>query len=140
MSLSFLALTILLCFQVEAPLEEAIKFLTPLKNLVKNKIETHLFAFEIYFRKGKWETLLKKKVISQTRSYFPSVKFNLEGNIGFNPNPQFRLAWGCLKRAIRHVFTWRIRPVHRHHWIGERGDLCRPNLVRIAPIEILKGG
>ncbi|NWI36088.1 NAA15 acetyltransferase, partial [Picathartes gymnocephalus] len=39
--------------KVEAPLEEAIKFLTPLKNLVKNKIETHLFAFEIYFRKGR---------------------------------------------------------------------------------------
>uniref|UniRef100_A0A8C1MMI5 N-alpha-acetyltransferase 15, NatA auxiliary subunit-like n=1 Tax=Cyprinus carpio TaxID=7962 RepID=A0A8C1MMI5_CYPCA len=27
-------------------------FLTPLKNLVKNKIDTHLLAFEIYFRKG----------------------------------------------------------------------------------------
>ncbi|ELW69173.1 N-alpha-acetyltransferase 15, NatA auxiliary subunit [Tupaia chinensis] len=38
--------------KVETPLEEAIKFLTPLKNLVKNKIETHLFAFEIYFRKA----------------------------------------------------------------------------------------
>ncbi|EQB79048.1 N(alpha)-acetyltransferase 15, NatA auxiliary subunit isoform 2 [Camelus ferus] len=38
--------------RVETPLEEAIKFLTPLKNLVKNKIETHLFAFEIYFRKA----------------------------------------------------------------------------------------
>ncbi|MGH0162686.1 UNVERIFIED_CONTAM: hypothetical protein FKN15_064898 [Acipenser sinensis] len=37
--------------KVENPLEEAIKFLTPLKNLVKNKIETHLLAFEIYFRK-----------------------------------------------------------------------------------------
>lgn len=39
--------------KVENPLEEAIKFLTPLKNLVKNKIETHLLAFEIYFRKEK---------------------------------------------------------------------------------------
>lgn len=38
---------------MENPLEEAVKFLTPLKNLVKNKIETHLLAFEIYFRKGK---------------------------------------------------------------------------------------
>ncbi|MGH0127013.1 UNVERIFIED_CONTAM: hypothetical protein FKN15_027873 [Acipenser sinensis] len=42
--------------KVENPLEEAIKFLTPLKNLVKNKIETHLLAFEIYFRKGKIST------------------------------------------------------------------------------------
>ena len=39
--------------QVETPLDEAVKFLTPLKNLVKNKIDTHLLAFEIYFRKGK---------------------------------------------------------------------------------------
>uniref|UniRef100_A0A6Q2YFY4 N(alpha)-acetyltransferase 15, NatA auxiliary subunit a n=1 Tax=Esox lucius TaxID=8010 RepID=A0A6Q2YFY4_ESOLU len=39
--------------KVENPLEEAVKFLTPLKNLVKNKIETHLLAFEIYFRKGR---------------------------------------------------------------------------------------
>ena len=43
---------VLPCLQVESPLEEAVKFLTPLKNLVKNKIETHLLAFEIYFRKG----------------------------------------------------------------------------------------
>ncbi len=39
-------------FKVENPLDEAVKFLTPLKNLVKNKIDTHLLAFEIYFRKG----------------------------------------------------------------------------------------
>ena len=43
------------CFffhQPENPLEEAVKFLIPLKNLVRNKLETHLLAFEIYFRKG----------------------------------------------------------------------------------------
>ncbi|XP_015480603.1 N-alpha-acetyltransferase 15, NatA auxiliary subunit [Parus major] len=45
--------------KVEAPLEEAIKFLIPLKNLVKNKIETHLFAFEIYFRKEKFLLMLQ---------------------------------------------------------------------------------
>ena len=38
--------------QVENPLEEAVKFLMPLKHLVKDKIDTHLLAFEIYFRKG----------------------------------------------------------------------------------------
>lgn len=38
--------------QVENPLEEAVKFLMPLKHLVKSKIDTHLLAFEIYFRKG----------------------------------------------------------------------------------------
>lgn len=42
----------LLRLQVENPLEEAVKFLMPLKQLVKDKIDTHLLAFEIYFRKG----------------------------------------------------------------------------------------
>ena len=45
----------LLYLQVETPLEEAVKFLTPLRNLVKEEIETHLLAFEIYFRKGERE-------------------------------------------------------------------------------------
>uniref|UniRef100_A0A3Q3BN52 N-alpha-acetyltransferase 15, NatA auxiliary subunit n=1 Tax=Kryptolebias marmoratus TaxID=37003 RepID=A0A3Q3BN52_KRYMA len=39
--------------KVENPLEEAVKFLMPLKQLVKDKIDTHLLAFEIYFRKGR---------------------------------------------------------------------------------------
>uniref|UniRef100_A0A8B9SAK6 N(alpha)-acetyltransferase 16, NatA auxiliary subunit n=1 Tax=Apteryx owenii TaxID=8824 RepID=A0A8B9SAK6_APTOW len=39
--------------RVENPLEEAIKFLIPLKNLIGDNIDTHLLAFEIYFRKGK---------------------------------------------------------------------------------------
>ncbi|OWK00802.1 NAA16 [Cervus elaphus hippelaphus] len=37
--------------RIENPLEEAIKFLIPLKNLVADNIDTHLLAFEIYFRK-----------------------------------------------------------------------------------------
>uniref|UniRef100_A0A8C9WFF8 N-alpha-acetyltransferase 15, NatA auxiliary subunit n=1 Tax=Scleropages formosus TaxID=113540 RepID=A0A8C9WFF8_SCLFO len=45
--------------KVENPLEEAVKFLTPLKNLVKNKIDTHLLAFEIYFRKEKFLLMLQ---------------------------------------------------------------------------------
>nr|XP_020466922.1 N-alpha-acetyltransferase 15, NatA auxiliary subunit-like [Monopterus albus] len=43
----------------ENPLEEAVKFLIPLKNLVCNKIETHLLAFEIYFRKEKYLLMLQ---------------------------------------------------------------------------------
>ena len=35
----------------EKPLEEAIKFLIPLQNLLGKKLETHLLAFEIYARK-----------------------------------------------------------------------------------------
>ncbi|KAL7886236.1 hypothetical protein AOLI_G00065310 [Acnodon oligacanthus] len=45
--------------KVENPLEEAIKFLTPLKSLVRNKIETHLLAFEIYLRKEKYLLMLQ---------------------------------------------------------------------------------
>ncbi|XP_031415663.1 N-alpha-acetyltransferase 15, NatA auxiliary subunit b isoform X2 [Clupea harengus] len=45
--------------KVETPLDEAVKFLTPLKNLVKNKIDTHLLAFEIYFRKEKFLLMLQ---------------------------------------------------------------------------------
>ncbi|KAL7889654.1 hypothetical protein AOLI_G00019120 [Acnodon oligacanthus] len=45
--------------KVENPLDEAVKFLNPLKNLVKNKIETHLLAFEIYFRKEKFLLMLQ---------------------------------------------------------------------------------
>ena len=46
--------TLCLCFlQVEDPLEQAIYFLKPLQTLAKDRIETHLLAFEIYYRKGK---------------------------------------------------------------------------------------
>ncbi|XP_036310668.1 N-alpha-acetyltransferase 16, NatA auxiliary subunit isoform X6 [Pipistrellus kuhlii] len=45
--------------RIENPLEEAIKFLTPLKNLVAGNIDTHLLAFEIYFRKGKFLLMLQ---------------------------------------------------------------------------------
>ncbi|XP_018329943.1 N-alpha-acetyltransferase 15, NatA auxiliary subunit isoform X2 [Agrilus planipennis] len=39
--------------KVSDPLEQAIKFLQPLQSLAKNRIETHLMAFEIYYRKEK---------------------------------------------------------------------------------------
>ncbi|XP_060089542.1 N-alpha-acetyltransferase 16, NatA auxiliary subunit isoform X1 [Heteronotia binoei] len=45
--------------RADNPLEEAIKFLTPLKNLVADNIDTHLLAFEIYFRKGKFLLMLQ---------------------------------------------------------------------------------
>jgi len=43
----------------EDPLAEAIKFLTPLQILAKERIDTHLLAFEIYFRKGKIMLMLQ---------------------------------------------------------------------------------
>ncbi|XP_057642537.1 N-alpha-acetyltransferase 16, NatA auxiliary subunit isoform X2 [Chionomys nivalis] len=45
--------------RVDNPLEEAIKFLTPLKSLAADNIHTHLLAFEIYFRKGKFLLMLQ---------------------------------------------------------------------------------
>ncbi|MEE6471071.1 hypothetical protein FKM82_009170 [Ascaphus truei] len=56
--------------RVETPLEEAIKFLAPLKSLAANNIHTHLLAFEIYFRKGKF--LLMMQCIKRA--------FSIDGN------------------------------------------------------------
>ncbi|KAK6626245.1 hypothetical protein RUM43_006552 [Polyplax serrata] len=39
--------------RAEDPLEQAIKFLQPLQTLASDRIQTHLMAFEIYYRKGK---------------------------------------------------------------------------------------
>lgn len=52
MNIVFKCLLIEYIFQVEDPLEQAIKFLQPLQELASNRIETHLMAFEIYIRKG----------------------------------------------------------------------------------------
>ncbi|XP_045778585.1 N-alpha-acetyltransferase 15, NatA auxiliary subunit isoform X2 [Maniola jurtina] len=39
--------------RAEDPLEQALKFLQPLRTLAADRIDTHLMAFEIYFRKEK---------------------------------------------------------------------------------------
>ncbi|CAH1984620.1 unnamed protein product [Acanthoscelides obtectus] len=39
--------------RVEDPLDQAIKFLQPLQRLANDRIETHLMAFEVYYRKKK---------------------------------------------------------------------------------------
>lgn len=38
--------------QTEEPLEQAIKFLRPLQNLLPECVETHTVAYKIYSRKG----------------------------------------------------------------------------------------
>lgn len=43
----------------ENPLEEAVKFLKPLQDFSSCYIETHVMAFEIYFRKGKLLLMLQ---------------------------------------------------------------------------------
>merc|ERR1719427_651979 len=54
----------------DEPLEEAVKFLTPLLTLATNNINTHLLAFEIYLRKGK--VLLMLRSIKQGLVVDPS--------------------------------------------------------------------
>lgn len=51
--------------RVDDPLEQAIKFLQPLQMLANDRIETHLMAFEVYFRKGK--VLLMLQSIKRAR-------------------------------------------------------------------------
>lgn len=43
----------------EDPLEKAVEFLRPLQQLAKESIETHLMAFEIYYRRGKLLLMLQ---------------------------------------------------------------------------------
>lgn len=80
----------------EDPLEKAIDFLKPLQFLAKDCIETHLLAFEIYYRKNK--ILLMLQSIKRARNIDPEnatlhlciIRFykvlkTLENN-GINPN------------------------------------------------------
>ncbi|XP_046747968.1 N-alpha-acetyltransferase 15, NatA auxiliary subunit [Diprion similis] len=69
----------------EDPLEQAVKFLQPLQELASDRIETHLMAFEIYFRKGR--TLLMLQSIKRAH--------NLDSN-----NPDLH---SCLVRFLQHV-------------------------------------
>jgi len=45
--------------KTQHPLDEAIKFLEPMKNLSPNNPDTHRLAFEIYYRKGKLLLMLQ---------------------------------------------------------------------------------
>lgn len=40
--------------RAEDPLEQAVKFLKPLQTLAAHRIETHLMAFEIYYRQVRY--------------------------------------------------------------------------------------
>ena len=55
--------------RVDEPLEEAAKFLQPLLTLCPGSINTHLLAFEIYYRKGK--ALLMLRAIKQALQVEP---------------------------------------------------------------------
>lgn len=46
----------------------------PLKHLVKDKIETHLLAFEIYFRKGDFTSYFNHLIFGLLFVFFPLLK------------------------------------------------------------------
>lgn len=56
--------------RTDDPLEKAIDFLKPLQQLAKERIETHLLAFEVYYRKNK--LLLMLQSIQRARAVNPS--------------------------------------------------------------------
>ncbi|KAH8238243.1 hypothetical protein KR032_001519 [Drosophila birchii] len=55
--------------RTDEPLEKAIDFLKPLQQLAKERIETHLLAFEVYYRKNK--LLLMLQSIQRARAVDP---------------------------------------------------------------------
>ncbi|KAH8408887.1 hypothetical protein KR009_003359 [Drosophila setifemur] len=56
--------------RTDDPLEKAIDFLKPLQQLAKERIETHLLAFEVYYRKNK--LLLMLQSIQRARAVNPA--------------------------------------------------------------------
>ncbi|EDV46699.1 N-alpha-acetyltransferase 16, NatA auxiliary subunit [Drosophila erecta] len=56
--------------RTDDPLEKAIDFLKPLQHLAKERIETHLLAFEVYYRKNK--LLLMLQCIRRARAVDPA--------------------------------------------------------------------
>ncbi|CAH1159834.1 unnamed protein product [Phaedon cochleariae] len=71
--------------RVRDPLEEAIKFLQPLQTLAKDRMETHLMAFEVYYRKRK--VLLMLQSIKRAQQIDPK-------------NPKLH---SCLVRFFEHI-------------------------------------
>lgn len=56
----------------ENPLEECARFLKPLEEFASQHLETHMLAFEVYFRKDK--LLLMLKCLKKMKSFSPSVE------------------------------------------------------------------
>jgi peptide alpha-N-acetyltransferase len=71
--------------RTEEPLEEASKFLLPLQQLAGNKVNTHLLAFEIHYRKGR--VLLMLQAIQR----------------GLRANPDHSTFHWCLTRFLRFI-------------------------------------
>ena len=57
------SLCTILILQVSDPLTQALKFLRPLQDFVPQKIETHLLAFKVFYRKRELVALLSARGI-----------------------------------------------------------------------------
>merc|ERR1719509_105347 len=66
----------------EDPLEEAVRFLTPLLTLAAGNINTHLLAFEIYYRRGK--PLLMLRAVRQVLAAAQPKLLDGQTAAGFN--------------------------------------------------------
>ncbi|EDV25040.1 uncharacterized protein TRIADDRAFT_25871 [Trichoplax adhaerens] len=64
--------------QIPDPLDQAIKFLRPLQDWSAETIDTHLYAFDIYYRKGKYLLMLQSlKRARNIDSQNPQLHINI---------------------------------------------------------------
>ncbi|XP_041357444.1 N-alpha-acetyltransferase 15, NatA auxiliary subunit-like [Gigantopelta aegis] len=73
--------------RVSDPLDQAVRFLKPLQLLCPNRIDTHIFAYELYSRKGKLLLMLQ------------SIKRGFQADAN---DPRFHV---CRMRFLEHVTT-----------------------------------
>lgn len=81
----------------EHPLEKAIDFLKPLQQLARDNIETHMLAFEIYYRKNK--LLLMLQSIKRARAINPN-----DARLHLNV-VRFNRVWKSLKSSEQNDYV-----------------------------------
>jgi hypothetical protein len=100
--------------QVEDPLGEAMKYLKLLQDHSADSLETHLLAFEVFFRKQKHLLALQVQyMISKGRSLgnfarrighgwlFPALTYSMLVILA-----KMEVAWGLVKPCLHIVFIW----------------------------------
>lgn len=95
--------------RVENPLEEAAKFLEPMLLLSSNQVNTHLLAFEIYYRKGKvllmLQSILKALKLDADNKKLYSCMIRMldfiEKNSGSMKEPVKKVLEQCLPENLK---------------------------------------
>jgi peptide alpha-N-acetyltransferase len=98
----------------EDPLAEALRFLKPLQLLGKDRMETHLFAFEIHYRRNKIMLMLQslKRAVSLDEKFNSTDKTENEDNDspfpsskGYRETPKMLLRnCPCFQRQLKQFF------------------------------------